>query len=247
MALEEAQAEIPELSGWKPVLIPTLSAALLVAADIGLDHLLTPRAALVEDALSGARLLTLECLLAVSIWIGGRDVARRFGGWGPAFGWRRPKWIDAAAAVIFGVAIVVVRSLILSIADGLTHGRAGKEAQNVVLHHVDALGVVVLAVADVVLAPLTEELMFRGLLLRTLAFRFGFWPAAVASTAIFAMLHTYEVHSLGGAVTLALLVAALGLGNCILTRQLNSLSAGILIHAAFNGLALTTAVYPVSH
>jgi uncharacterized protein len=54
-----------------------------------------------------------------------------------------------------------------------------------------------------VCAPAVEELMFRGLLLRALMTRFGFWPAAIVSTGIFAAVHTYEVNTLVGAVTLA--------------------------------------------
>ena len=51
----------------------------------------------------------------------------------------------------------------------------------------------VLGVIVVLIAPVVEETMFRGLMLRTLMRRWGFWPAALASSAIFALFHTYEV------------------------------------------------------
>jgi membrane protease YdiL (CAAX protease family) len=41
----------------------------------------------------------------------------------------------------------------------------------------------------VVLAPLGEELLFRGLLLRALARRLRFWPAALISSLLFASAH----------------------------------------------------------
>lgn len=44
-------------------------------------------------------------------------------------------------------------------------------------------------VALVVLAPLGEELLFRGLLLRALVRRFRFWPAALISSVLFAAAH----------------------------------------------------------
>ncbi len=43
--------------------------------------------------------------------------------------------------------------------------------------------------AVVVLAPLGEELLFRGLLLRGLVRRIRFWPAAVVSSLLFAAAH----------------------------------------------------------
>jgi membrane protease YdiL (CAAX protease family) len=43
--------------------------------------------------------------------------------------------------------------------------------------------------AIVVLAPLGEELLFRGLVLRALARRIRFWPAALISSAFFAAAH----------------------------------------------------------
>ncbi len=49
--------------------------------------------------------------------------------------------------------------------------------------------VVLTVIALVVLAPLGEELLFRALLLRTLAARIPFWWAALVSSALFAAAH----------------------------------------------------------
>ena len=49
--------------------------------------------------------------------------------------------------------------------------------------------VVLTVIALIVLAPLGEELLFRGLLLRGLARRLDFWPSALISSAIFAGAH----------------------------------------------------------
>ncbi len=49
--------------------------------------------------------------------------------------------------------------------------------------------VVLTVIALVLLAPLGEELLFRGLLLRGLARRLDFWPSALISSVIFAGAH----------------------------------------------------------
>ncbi len=48
---------------------------------------------------------------------------------------------------------------------------------------------VLMVIALVVLAPLGEELLFRGLLLRGLVRRMPFWPAALISSVLFAAAH----------------------------------------------------------
>jgi hypothetical protein len=95
-----------------------------------------------------------------------------------------------------------------------------------------------LVVVVVLAAPFVEEIVFRGLLLRTFMRRMTFWPAALLSTAIFGLGHTYEVDSFVGAVTLAAIVGSLGLANCILNRYTDRLAAGMLVHGTFNGLAV---------
>jgi membrane protease YdiL (CAAX protease family) len=50
-------------------------------------------------------------------------------------------------------------------------------------------GAVLSVLALVVLAPLAEELLFRGLMLRGLVRRMGFWPAAVVSGMAFGACH----------------------------------------------------------
>ena len=51
--------------------------------------------------------------------------------------------------------------------------------------------VVVTLAVTVVVAPVCEELIFRGLLYGTLRARFGVWPSIAVSAALFALLHGY--------------------------------------------------------
>ncbi len=77
--------------------------------------------------------------------------------------------------------------------------------------------------------------------------RLSFWPAALASTFIFAAFHTYEVNTLAGALTLAAVVATLGLTNCVLVRLTDRLVPGMLVHAMLNAVATAVVIYQASN
>jgi len=80
--------------------------------------------------------------------------------------------------------------------------------------------------AVVVLAPLAEEFVFRGVLYTGLRRSFGPVLAAVASAAVFSAIH----QSAYGAVALF----GLGFGMALLYERSGSLASPIAVHAAFN-------------
>ena len=86
---------------------------------------------------------------------------------------------------------------------------------------------VVIAVAG---APLTEELIFRGVFLPTLARQLGVWHAAAAVSLIFALVHLH----LPTLLPLFVISFAFSVGY-ILT---GSILVPILMHALFNGVSL---------
>jgi membrane protease YdiL (CAAX protease family) len=185
----------------------------------------------------GGELLLLAALIGF-----GRPVAVREGGWRAAFGLdgvRRGDWLPWITGF---AALYACRTAVTAVAALLTEGRAVREASNLPLGHPTVLSVAVLALTACVLAPIAEELMFRGLLLRSFLRRTSFWPAALLSSLLFALFHVYEVSTLLGAVTLALSVGVLGLGNCYVVRITGRLAPAILIHATYNALALTIGV-----
>jgi membrane protease YdiL (CAAX protease family) len=186
--------------------------------------------------------VVIEGLLGLAVWRAGRDVAARNGGWATTFGLRRPRWSDGKW-VAAGIGITFLsRGIVVAVANGLSHGRASREAENLQVDHINTVTVVLLVGVVVIAAPFIEELVFRGLLLRTFMRRVSFWPAAALSTLIFAALHTYEVSTLVGALTLAASVACLGLTNCWLNRRTDSLAPGMVVHASFNLLAVIVLV-----
>ncbi|MFM2182218.1 MAG: hypothetical protein RJB61_512 [Actinomycetota bacterium] len=93
-------------------------------------------------------------------------------------------------------------------------------------------GAVLLVLVVVVGAPLVEEIVYRGLLQRSLAGRFGRSAAWVLGAALFAGIHLQAVELPG------LLVAGLVFGAGLLLT--GRLGASVLAHVAFNaaGLAL---------
>jgi membrane protease YdiL (CAAX protease family) len=90
------------------------------------------------------------------------------------------------------------------------------------------------AFAAVVLAPLWEEVAFRGFLLSALAkTRLGFWPAALAIAALWTFLHAgYSWPGLAS-------VFLAGIGLSWIMQRTGSLRAVVVAHAVINAVSLT--------
>jgi hypothetical protein len=178
-----------------------------------------------------------ELLVVASMRVFAQRIVRRLGGWRVTLGlgWIADRdwqpWAIGLALLLGG------RLVVNGAAAALTHGTAVKQAQNVQLHHPTVLGVSILSLLLLVIAPLVEETLFRGVILRCFLRRLTFWPAALLSTGIFALLHVYEVDTLAGRATLAVNVGVLGLVNCILVRVSGRLTPGIMLHTTNNLLA----------
>jgi len=93
------------------------------------------------------------------------------------------------------------------------------------------------ALLVVVVAPVVEELFFRGFFFRALRNWKGLWPAALITGAVFGAIH------LGSADLKAILpLAVLGLALCLLYAQTDSLYPPIAVHAINNSVAFGSAV-----
>jgi hypothetical protein len=192
----------------------------------------------VHDVAFGIASILHYAAAVTVILILGAPVAQRCGGWFNAFGWGRPHWKDpllglGAAAGEYIARIIASIAVVIAIpaVRGVTEG-------NVSLHGRSAAQIVVLFVVAIVVAPPVEELLFRGLLLRTAMRRMPFWPAALLSSVCFAALHLYEVHSVPAATLLFVSVFVFGLGQCLLVRFTGRLNPGIAAHAVSNTASL---------
>ena len=229
----------PQPWGLRTWLGPLIALAVVV---VGVDLVaLAPGRGVSRTVLGVVALVGGELLLLAALLLCGRAVAARGGGWRATFGFDRIRGRDWVPWLLGLVIVYVCRTTVLLIAAAVTDGRAVQEAGNLDVGRPTVLSVVVIGLTVAVLAPITEELMFRGLLLRTFMRRMPFWPAALLSTLLFALLHVPQVDTVAGAVTLALTVAVLGLGNCYLVRITGRLAPAMMVHASFNLLPLVFA------
>jgi membrane protease YdiL (CAAX protease family) len=180
-----------------------------------------------------AQIGILSTVLATSIaWLGLRGRLR--GAMAPG---RRPRGLDAAIGLGAGVAGFVVLLLALGLAFQMIGFETPEQQalQDVAAGGPDALLAVVLAVC---LAPVLEELVFRGALHRGLRHRLGMWPAALLSSAVFAGVHL-EVASTSPVFLVQLFL--LGVVFAWLYERTGNLLAPITAHLAFNAISMSVA------
>lgn len=97
------------------------------------------------------------------------------------------------------------------------------------------LGLMVAVVALVVLAPLAEEMAFRGVLLRAAGARWGKWPAIIGTSVVFAAYHVTAW------TMVPLLVLGIALGWLAWSRR--SVWAAVFLHALYNGVVVAAAYW----
>jgi uncharacterized protein len=151
----------------------------------------------------------------------------------------RPSWL----LVAIGLGVGVVGTFGAYTINAVLVQLAGAEApvEQELLNEVLAGGrATVLAIlVAVVMAPLVEEVLFRGLLFQAIRRRLGLWPAALLSSAVFTAIHVEIVFS----QPLALVgLFALGVLLAWSFHRSGSLLVPILAHAVFNGVSLTLVV-----
>jgi membrane protease YdiL (CAAX protease family) len=88
-------------------------------------------------------------------------------------------------------------------------------------------GLVFVGVSACLLAPLAEEILYRGVLFRSLANRFGTLPGAVLAAGVFATIHFYNLYGLAS-------VALLGLTCALAFSASRRLSTAVALHILYN-------------
>jgi membrane protease YdiL (CAAX protease family) len=96
-----------------------------------------------------------------------------------------------------------------------------------------------LGIMSITLAPLMEELFFRGFLYPVLARRMGVAVSVIITALSFALLHGAQLMFSWGAV---LVIFIVGLVLTIVRARTNSVAAGIVIHMAYNA-TITIAMF----
>lgn len=82
-------------------------------------------------------------------------------------------------------------------------------------------------VSACLVAPFAEEVVYRGVLFRSLANRFGVLPGALLSSGAFAVVHFYNLTGLVG-------VALFGFASALVFSRTRALSSCIVLHCLYN-------------
>lgn len=166
--------------------------------------------------------------------VGGRSLAEtfafRFGGWG-----------DVALGFL-----VFVMATVLSIVVGSVFVESERfRGENTELfRHFrdDVFGYAVVVVLAVVVAPLVEELFFRGLLQPVLIDRYGVERGLVGQAALFGLVHISPSEGTHN-VSVVVVVAAMGWVFGWAAHHYGRLGPGIVAHAMRNALSVTVVYF----
>lgn len=149
-------------------------------------------------------------------------------GWGPVV------WLAAVGSQV--AAALVVTALGVPIANNT---EAIEDAS------IDRTYVVAIVVTAVIAAPIVEEMVFRGVVLRSLRSRLS-WPSAIAVQAVlFGLAHVDPVRGAGNA-GLVIVLTGVGLAFGTAAALLRRIGPSIVAHALFNGAVLVVVLTGVA-
>jgi membrane protease YdiL (CAAX protease family) len=192
---------------------------------------------------SGQVLNALIYLIWVGVFVAWLSWLHR--GWPRALGWPRASRVPREIAIGAGLGVLlyigssIVGVVLTSILRGVSDDPLDPPVQ--VETPENAIGVAVLIMLAVVVAAAAEEFIFRGLLFRSIADRYGFWPGAVLSAVAFGLVHD-AVGSELAVWVLRLTLLSVGLGLAWIYARRRNLLAVISAHAAFNTVGVAAIV-----
>lgn len=141
-------------------------------------------------------------------------------GWGPVV------WLAALAAqVAAGLLVVALGVPVASNTDAINDAA------------VDRTYIVSIVLTAVIAAPIVEEMVFRGVVLRGLHSRVTLVPAVVAQALLFGLAHVDPVRGIGN-VGLVIVLSSVGLALGGAAALLQRIGPSIVGHALFNGAVL---------
>jgi CAAX protease family protein len=182
-------------------------------------------------------LVDLVWLVGMVVWL-----ARWHPGWVAALGLPKLGQRLKEAAIGYGLglalypAVAIVAALILTPLFQLFSDQS-VSAPDQIGSGLSVTSKVFVVLLAIVVAPVTEELFFRGLLYRSIRDRQGFWAGAVISSVVFGLSH-YVASPWQDAVLLQSVMTCTGLGLCAIYEWRANMFANIAAHMAFNTIGV---------
>ena len=155
------------------------------------------------------------------------------------FGWRFQP-IDIAYGLGIGGLMLFLAAIVRFVVSplvGLDPGADESTNTQIISDSADGPAFVIILIAAVFLAPIVEELFFRGLCLRAIEKRFGTTAGVLGSTLLFTLPH-FTNPSLAGTTVLFAAIGTVGLVLAVLTVKTGRLGAAVIAHAVFNGIGV---------
>lgn len=155
-----------------------------------------------------------------------------------------PQWGHLVLWSIIGAPLV----LIVNMAVGLVFALFGlhqNQAAGYPLVAGDYTGQLVFWVAAALIAPLGEEVLFRGYLWGALHRHYGTWWALCGTAVVFAIGHSMSASQ--GAIVLVSQTLVMGLVLAWVRQSSGSIWAGFFAHSINNSIAVAIVTYCVNH
>jgi membrane protease YdiL (CAAX protease family) len=227
---------------WQVVGIVLLGFVLGSLAAVPVYLLMGQSASTCEGAAGASELLQgvvtdLVMLLTLYVWL-----QRRHRTWPQIIGFPvrsdYPKEIAVGAGLGLVVRIVagIASAAIVAVLQRATHESVSLPEQ--VCATMSGGTIALFALYAVLIAPVTEEFVFRGLLYRSIRDRIGVAAGAIISAIAFGLIHYIPGNPWRDVVSLQLTMVVTGVGLALIYERRGTIVADIAGHAAFNLLAV---------
>lgn len=155
--------------------------------------------------------------------------------------WKAVRWNWPSSLWVGVLAVGVLLSVIIQLSSSLLPIPKQLPIDQFFASTFDAY---LLAIFGVTLAPLMEELYFRGFLYPVLARKLGFWPGVAITAAAFALIHASQLaHSWGP----LLLLFIVGFVLTLARARTFSVGTSFLIHVGYNATLFTVMYFVTDH
>jgi len=155
-----------------------------------------------------------------------------------------PQWRSVLVWSLIGAPLVLVVNILVGLLFA-TFGLQQNQAAAYPLVAGDYQGQLVFWVVASLVAPIGEEILFRGYLWGAIHRYYGIWWAVIGTALIFAIGHSTSASQ--GAVVLVSQTLVMGVLLAWLRHMSGSVWAGVCAHAMNNSIAVAIVTYCVNH